>query len=131
MMTRVPIGHELFDSEGEKIGTIDDVYSDPVTLEPRWLAVKTGRWGRHSVVPIAQVHFEDNRARMPAPKDVVLNAPAIAGPGGPSTDEERQLCEHYSWWPEQDAATPDAEPATSRGPSRKLERPHEPQPESR
>src|SRR4051812_6750041 len=33
------------DSDGEKIGTIDEIYLDAETSRPEWLAVKTGLFG--------------------------------------------------------------------------------------
>lgn len=102
MTTHVPVGEELFDRDGEKIGTIDDVYPDPSTLEPMWFSVKMTVFGAHSVVPVAQVRTEDGRSSMPTTKEHVKSAPSVSGPGGPTSEEEHRLQEHYGWSPDAD-----------------------------
>src|SRR5690348_4068731 len=36
------IGRKAFDRNGDKIGTIDEVYLDDATGEPEWAAIRTG-----------------------------------------------------------------------------------------
>src|SRR3954454_18094383 len=38
-------GRDVVDSDGEKIGTLEDVYLDRASGEPEWAAIKTGRFG--------------------------------------------------------------------------------------
>jgi hypothetical protein len=46
-------GRTLVDADGDKIGSIDDIYLDRQSGEPEWLAVKTGLLGKNvSFVPI-------------------------------------------------------------------------------
>src|SRR5439155_2797405 len=46
-------GMKVVDADGDKIGTIEDIYLDRQTGEPEWATVKTGIFGRKvSFVPI-------------------------------------------------------------------------------
>ena len=48
-------GATAVDHDGEKIGTIDEIYADAETDKPEWLAVKTGLLGsKLSFIPIAE-----------------------------------------------------------------------------
>ena len=38
-------GRDLIDRDGDKIGSIGDVYLDDQTGQPEWLTVKTGLFG--------------------------------------------------------------------------------------
>ena len=38
-------GRNAVDSDGDKIGSIDEIYMDAETGKPEWLAVKTGMFG--------------------------------------------------------------------------------------
>ena len=40
------IGRKMVDADGDKIGTIENVYMDRHTGEPAWAAVRTGLFGR-------------------------------------------------------------------------------------
>ena len=57
-------GRTLYDRDGDKIGTIEDIYLDRNSGEPEWVAVKTGLFGSNmSFVPIrdASAHGDDVR----------------------------------------------------------------------
>jgi sporulation protein YlmC with PRC-barrel domain len=90
-------GKTIVDGEGHKIGTIEGIYLDRHTGEPAWAAVKTGLFGtKHSFVPISEAELtDDDRVRVPFQKDQVKNAPKVDADGELSTDQERQLYEHY------------------------------------
>ena len=48
-------GRDAVDSDGDKIGSIDEIYMDAKTGRPEWLAVKTGMFGsKVSFVPIGK-----------------------------------------------------------------------------
>ena len=64
-------GQNLVDSNGSKIGTVQDVYLDTETDRPEWLAVTTGLFGtKVSFVPMAEA----------APGDGELRVPIVAAP---------------------------------------------------
>jgi sporulation protein YlmC with PRC-barrel domain len=90
-------GRKVVDADGDKIGTIEDVFLDRHTGEPEWATVKTGLFGlKSSFVPIrdAQVTDEDE-VRVPLKKEQVKDAPKIDADGELSPDQERQLWEYY------------------------------------
>jgi len=90
-------GMKVVDADGDKIGTVEDVFLDRHTGEPEWVTVKTGLFGlKSSFVPIrdAQVTAE-NEVRVPFQKEQVKDAPRIEADGELSPDQERRLWEHY------------------------------------
>ena len=59
-------GRNAVDSDGNKIGSIDEIYMDAETGRPEWLAVKTGMFGsKVSFVPIAQASESNGDVRLP------------------------------------------------------------------
>jgi sporulation protein YlmC with PRC-barrel domain len=90
-------GRKMVDADGDKIGTIEDVFLDRQTGEPAWAAVKTGLFGhKHTLVPIRDAEpTGDNEVRINLKKEKVKEAPRI-DPGGELTpEEERTLWEYY------------------------------------
>jgi sporulation protein YlmC with PRC-barrel domain len=90
-------GKKLVDADGDKIGTIEDVFLDRHTGEPAWATVKTGLFGRKvTYVPIRDAEVvDDDEIRVPVQKEQVKDAPKIEPDGDLTPDEERQLFEHY------------------------------------
>jgi sporulation protein YlmC with PRC-barrel domain len=90
-------GKKMVDADGDKIGTIEDVFLDRQTGQPAWAAVKTGLFGhKHTLVPIRDAQVaDDDQVRVPLDKDQVKDAPRIDPDGELSPDEERRLWEHY------------------------------------
>jgi uncharacterized protein (TIGR02271 family) len=89
-------GRRLVSSDGDKIGTIDEVYLDAQTERPEWLSVKTGMLGsKVSFVPIAQAQEADEAIRVPYDKAQVKDAPSIEPDGELSHEEESDLYRHY------------------------------------
>jgi sporulation protein YlmC with PRC-barrel domain len=90
-------GKTIVDADGNKIGSIEEIYVDRQTGEPEWAAVKTGLFGtKHSFVPIADAQpTDDDKIRVPFQKEQVKNAPKVDADDELSPDEERQLYEHY------------------------------------
>ncbi|GAA4957268.1 PRC-barrel domain-containing protein [Streptomyces heliomycini] len=46
------IGRKAFDRNGNRIGTIDEVYLDDATGVPEWAAIRTGLFSRDAFVPL-------------------------------------------------------------------------------
>ena len=87
---------DLIDRDGDKIGSIGDVYLDEQTGQPEWLTVKTGLFGmRESFVPTAKARAEGDTVRVPYTKSHVKDAPNVDADGALSTDEESRLYRHY------------------------------------
>jgi sporulation protein YlmC with PRC-barrel domain len=90
-------GKKMIDANGDKIGTIEDVFLDRQTGQPAWAAVKTGLFGlKHTLVPIRDAQLtDDDQVRVPLDKELVKDAPRIDPDGELSPEEERRLWEHY------------------------------------
>lgn len=89
-------GGTVTDREGEKIGSIDEVYVDRDSGEPKWLAVKTGLFGNKlSFVPLADAARTGDDVRVPYAKAQVKDAPQVDADGELAEVEETDLYRHY------------------------------------
>ena len=89
-------GGTVTDRDGDKIGSIDEVYMDRDSGEPKWLAVKTGLFGNKlSIVPIAEAARTGEVVRVPYEKAQVKDAPQVDADGELSEAEETDLYRHY------------------------------------
>ena len=89
-------GRNLIDRDGDKIGSIGDVYLDDETGRPEWLTVRTGLFGtRESFVPTAEARAEGDTVRVPYEKSQVKDAPNVDADGALSKEEEARLYRHY------------------------------------
>jgi sporulation protein YlmC with PRC-barrel domain len=90
-------GKKMVDADGDKVGTIEEVYLDRQTGEPEWAAVKTGLFGtKLSFVPIRDAQMtDDGEIRVPFQKEQIKDAPRVEADGMLSAEEERRLYEHY------------------------------------
>jgi sporulation protein YlmC with PRC-barrel domain len=96
----------VVDSDGEKIGTIADLYLDDATDQREWLIVDTGFFGRNAVVPAGNVlHLDDRTVQVPFSKQQVKDSPHIEADGELSEQDERVLYEYYDI-PFSDKASP-------------------------
>ncbi len=83
-------------SDGEKIGSIGQVYLDDQTGEPSWVTAKTGLFGTsESFVPLQGADLEGHDVRVPYTKHQVKDAPRIDSDGNLSPEEEDRLYRHY------------------------------------
>src|SRR3954453_1288094 len=89
-------GKNALDADGNKIGTVEEVYLDADTDRPEWLAVKTGLFGsRISFVPVPGATDPGGDVRVPYSKDQVKDAPHAEADGQLSQQAEAQLYRHY------------------------------------
>jgi len=92
------VGTDAYDLNGDKIGSIDDIYYDDQTGRPEWLAIRTGFFGMNcSFAPIAGATVDDGHLKLPWTKDQVKDAPNIAENGHLAVEEERRLFAHYGY----------------------------------
>ena len=90
-------GRDLLGSDGEKIGSVKEIYEDAATGKPEWALVTSGLFGTRShFVPLAGAQPDGEAVRVAATKDQVKNAPSIEGEGQLSEADERRLFEHYN-----------------------------------
>src|SRR3954469_25646471 len=89
-------GQTMVDNDGDKIGTIDEIYLDAETNEPEWAVVSTGLFGnKQSFVPLGDANAGGDGIRVPFEKATVKDAPRIDPDGRLSQEEERELYRHY------------------------------------
>ncbi|WP_161789610.1 PRC and DUF2382 domain-containing protein [Phaeacidiphilus oryzae] len=89
------IGHKAVDRNGDKIGTVDEVYLDDATGEPEWAAVRTGIFGRDAFVPLATSEFVSEELRVPYDKSQVKDSPDFGAGQHLSPAQELQLYRYY------------------------------------
>jgi uncharacterized protein (TIGR02271 family) len=89
-------GGDLLDRDGDKIGSIEEIYLDAETNEPEWALVSTGMFGTKSTfVPIRDASLEGDALRVPYDKSQVKDAPKMDPDGQLSQREEAELYRHY------------------------------------
>ena len=89
-------GEELYGRDGEKIGTVEEIYLDNDTGQPEWALVTTGMFGtKQSFVPIRDLSRSGDGISVPFDKATVKDAPKVDPDGRLSEQEEQQLYRHY------------------------------------
>jgi hypothetical protein len=88
-------GEQVFDPDGNRIGKVIQVASEPTTLAPGWLVVKTSAFGGPRLVPIDGAVDTGEVVRVPFSKRTVMAAPVPAVAIAPAITECSALDEHY------------------------------------
>jgi uncharacterized protein (TIGR02271 family) len=89
-------GRDVVGSDGEKIGTVDEVYLDTASGEPEWLSINTGLFGlKSSFAPIQGAQPEGGSVRLAYTKEQVKDAPGVEPDQELNDSEERTLWDHY------------------------------------
>jgi hypothetical protein len=99
------VGRNAYDSTGEKIGEITDIFYDDRTGRPEWVTVKTGLFKGNTFVPIhgSQLHDggdedDEDSLRLAFPKDMIKDAPRVdADSDHLDPDEEQELWSYYGY----------------------------------
>ncbi len=111
---------ELFDAEvvgpdGERVGTVEQIFADDVTGAPTFITVKNG--DRESYIPVSGADLDADTVTIPFSKDVVDAAPAASDAEDLSLEQETSLYRYYGIRPPRrsspDLEGPDEEPAGS------------------
>lgn len=85
----------LVDRDGNEIGRVTDVISDPRTLERILLVVKTGMIKGEHPVPIAIVEHEGDRLVATVDEDLVNSAPKVTDHATMGDQELSEILSHY------------------------------------
>ena len=95
-MTNV-VGRTAYSIDGEKIGTVGQLYLDDTTNQPEFVTVNTGLLGMsESFVPVVNASVDGDRLVVPFSKDKVKDAPSVeASDQHLDSDEERRLFDYY------------------------------------
>ncbi len=91
------IGKAVHGSDGNKLGTVGQVFLDDTSGAPEWVTVQTGLFGtKESFVPIADATLSADGLSVPFDKDQVKGAPRVdAEEGHLDPEEETELYRHY------------------------------------
>ena len=109
-------GRDVVGSDGQKIGTISEVYVDSASNEPEWATIHTGLFGTKSnFVPLESARPKGEAVEVGVTKDEVKDAPSVDPDGELSAEEEQTLYAHYGIAYENGAATSAGDSAGSVG----------------
>lgn len=87
----------VYGSDGDKIGSVGQVYLDDQTNQPTFVTVKTGFFGSNETfIPVSQATPSQDGLQVPFDKAFVKDAPNVAADGSLSPEEERRIYEYYS-----------------------------------
>ena len=90
-------GRDVYGPDGEKIGSVAQVYQDDHTGQPAWLTVHTGLFGMNeSFVPLRDASVTGDRVEVPYDKSTVKDAPNVTADGHLDPSEEQRLYQHYA-----------------------------------
>lgn len=100
-------GGNAIDSEGNKIGSVGQIYLDDQTGNAAWVTVKTGLFGNsESFVPLHDAEVDGDGIKVPFTKDKVKDAPRVDADKHLDHDDERTLYEYYGVDYDSPAAAP-------------------------
>ncbi|MFH5821113.1 DUF2382 domain-containing protein [Georgenia sp. AZ-5] len=89
-------GATVVGRDGDKLGTVGQVYLDDVSGQPDWVTVKTGLFGTsETFVPLREATVEGDTLRVPYDKSTVKDAPRVDDDGHLSATEEEELYRYY------------------------------------
>ncbi len=89
-------GRDVHSQDGDKIGSVSEIFYDDETGQPKWFGLGTGFFGNKRVlVPVETATMSGDSIQVPYAKDHVKGAPDIDG-DHISKDTERDLYSYYS-----------------------------------
>ncbi|MBE0011096.1 PRC and DUF2382 domain-containing protein [Arthrobacter sp. AET 35A] len=89
-------GGNVIDNDGNKVGSVGQIYVDDQTNDPSWVTVNTGFFGSNeSFAPLQGASLEGNDIRIGHDKAKVKDAPNVAPDGHLSEEEEAELYRYY------------------------------------
>src|SRR3954447_21990973 len=89
-------GKTVRDRDGEKVGTLGDVYLDDETDRPAYAGVRTGLFRRNeSIVPLAEAREVDGDVVVPYAGEQIREAPNVDPDVALTDEEEDRLLGHY------------------------------------
>ena len=90
------MGKNALDAQGNKIGSIGQVYVDDQTGQPDWITVNTGLFGtKESFAPLSGSSVTSDGVVLPFGKDVVKGSPEIKDASHLDADEQDALYTYY------------------------------------
>ncbi|GAA4777240.1 PRC and DUF2382 domain-containing protein [Citricoccus nitrophenolicus] len=87
----------VYGTDGDKIGSVGQVYLDDQTNQPTFVTVSTGLFGtKETFIPISKATPSQDGLQVPFDKAFVKDAPNIDTDGSLTPQDERRLYEYYS-----------------------------------
>ena len=88
-------GTPMYDSTGDKIGEVEEIYYDEATSRPEWIGIGTGFFGTKRVlVPVAGARLDEDAVTVGYARDQVRDSPDVDG-DEISSALERELVAYY------------------------------------
>ncbi len=88
-------GTNVYSSDGDKIGSVEEIFYDEQTREPEWIGIGTGFFrSKRVLVPIANADVKGDGVYVPYSKEQVKGSPDIDA-DEISEDAERELYSYY------------------------------------
>ena len=88
-------GKTAVDPQGDKVGTVEQVYVNDTSGQPDWVTLKTGMFGKDRFAPLYGSSFDGDNLVLPYGKDVVKDSPDVADTDHLDTDESDALFAYY------------------------------------
>src|ERR671917_1812958 len=90
-------GRTVRDRDGQKLGSLGDLYLDGESDRPAYAGIRTGLFGRNeSIVPLAGVRESENEDLVvPYEKSLVDAAPNLDPDAALTPEEEDAIFSHY------------------------------------
>lgn len=90
------LGRTAVDPDGDKIGSVGQVYLNDETGQADWITVNTGMFGmKENFVPLQGSHLDGENLVLPFGKDVVKDSPDIGDSSHLEADEQSSLYAYY------------------------------------
>lgn len=106
----------VFDRDGEKVGTVGQIYLDDATEEPNFVTVRTGLFGtKETFVPVRDADFSDGDVHLPYDREVIRECPAVESDSHLDEPEQAELFRHYGLDPHATPAAPTADADSGSG----------------
>lgn len=91
------IGKNAVDPDGDKIGTIEQVYLNDASGQPEWVTVKTGLLGnKETFAPLQGATDLGGDLQLAVTKEIVKGAPHVDSDGHTNDDEQKALWDYYA-----------------------------------
>jgi sporulation protein YlmC with PRC-barrel domain len=89
-------GYDVYDGDGNNIGSVDNVWVDDATSDLEFIGVKTG-WifGKTHVIPTTEAQIEEGRITVPYLESQIKDAPTFPADHELSPTEENDVYNYY------------------------------------
>ncbi|WP_256840875.1 PRC-barrel domain-containing protein [Ornithinimicrobium cryptoxanthini] len=87
---------DVIDQNGDKVGSVGQIYLDDATGQPAWASVKSGLFGlRESFVPLNDANVADGNIQVPYTKDQVKDSPRVDAEDHLDDSQQSTLFSYY------------------------------------